>query len=142
MWLMDCKWRKCFFLADEVEPPLAKPPEMVLMVPRKGGLAGVMLVWAGCGCWSLGWVGWLLWLTPLGCRLWSCRGGWWVREEVWSSLRMKRRKWPARTSSSILSWSALHSLMSAYFCPHLMFNYGYLIKFVCLKSDLIDNSDN
>jgi len=22
-------------------------------------------------------------------------------------------------------------LMSAYFFPHLMFNYGYLIKFVC-----------
>jgi len=33
-------------------------------------------------------------------------------------------------------------LMSAYFCPHLMFNSGYLIEFVCLKSDLIDNSDN
>jgi len=33
-------------------------------------------------------------------------------------------------------------LMSAYFCPHLMFNFGYLIEFMCLKSDLIDNSDN
>jgi len=33
-------------------------------------------------------------------------------------------------------------LMSAYFCPHLMFNFGYLIEFVCLKSDLVDNSDN
>jgi len=33
-------------------------------------------------------------------------------------------------------------VMSAYFCPHLMFNFGYLIEFVCLKSDLIDNSDN
>ena len=33
-------------------------------------------------------------------------------------------------------------VMSAYFCPHLMFNSGYLIEFVCLKSDLIDNSDN
>jgi len=33
-------------------------------------------------------------------------------------------------------------LMSAYFCPHLMFNSRYLIEFVCLKSDLIDNSDN
>ena len=29
-----------------------------------------------------------------------------------------------------------------YFCPHLMFNSGYLIEFVCLKSDLIDNFDN
>ena len=28
-------------------------------------------------------------------------------------------------------------VMSAYFCPHLMFNYGYLIEFVCLKIDLI-----
>jgi len=34
-----------------VEPPLAKPPEMVLMVPCKGrGSAGVMLVQAGSGC--------------------------------------------------------------------------------------------
>ena len=33
-------------------------------------------------------------------------------------------------------------MMSPYFCPHLVFNYGYLIKFVCLKSDLIDSSDN
>jgi len=36
----------------------------------------------------------------------------------------------------------IYILMSAYFCPHLMFNSGYLIEFVCLKSDLIDNSDN
>jgi len=34
------------------------------------------------------------------------------------------------------------SLMSAYFCPHLMFNYGYLIEFVCLKIDLIEISYN
>jgi len=27
--------------------------------------------------------------------------------------------------------------MSAYFCPHLMFNSGHLIEFVCLKIDLI-----
>jgi len=33
-------------------------------------------------------------------------------------------------------------LMSAYFCPHSVFNSGYLIEFVCLKSDLIDNSVN
>ena len=31
-------------------------------------------------------------------------------------------------------------LMSAYFCPHLMFNSGYLIEFVCLKIDLIEIS--
>jgi len=40
MWLMDCIRRRCLFLAEEVEPPLAKPPEMVLMVPRKGGGGG------------------------------------------------------------------------------------------------------
>ena len=33
-------------------------------------------------------------------------------------------------------------VMSAYFCPHLMFNYGYLIEFVCLKIDLIGISYN
>jgi len=33
-------------------------------------------------------------------------------------------------------------LMSAYFCPHLMFNSGYLIEFVCLKIDLIGISYN
>jgi len=49
MWLMDCIWRRCLFLAEEVEPSLAKPPEMVLMVPRKGGLVGVMSVRAGSG---------------------------------------------------------------------------------------------
>jgi len=31
-------------------------------------------------------------------------------------------------------------LMSAYFCPHFMFNFGYLIEFVCLKIDLIEIS--
>jgi len=36
----------------------------------------------------------------------------------------------------------LNFLMSAYFCPHSVFNYGYLIEFMCLMSDLIDNSDN
>ena len=34
------------------------------------------------------------------------------------------------------------ALMSAYFCPHSMINFGYLIEFVCLKSDLIDSYDN
>jgi len=33
-------------------------------------------------------------------------------------------------------------MMSAYFCPYSVFNYGYLIEFMCLKSDLIDNSNN
>jgi len=27
--------------------------------------------------------------------------------------------------------------MSAYFCPHLMFNFGYLIELLYLKFDLI-----
>jgi len=31
-------------------------------------------------------------------------------------------------------------LMSVYFCPYLMFNYGYLIEFVCLKIDLLEIS--
>ena len=34
------------------------------------------------------------------------------------------------------------TLMSAYFCPHSVFNSRYLIEFMCLKSDLIDNSNN
>ena len=33
-------------------------------------------------------------------------------------------------------------VMSAYFCPHLMFNSGYLIEFMCLKIDLIEISYN
>jgi len=33
-------------------------------------------------------------------------------------------------------------MMNAYFCPHLMFTYGYLIEFVCLKIDLIEISYN
>jgi len=36
MWLMDWMLRRCFFLADEVEAPLAKPPDIVLMY-RVGG---------------------------------------------------------------------------------------------------------
>jgi len=32
-------------------------------------------------------------------------------------------------------------MMSAYFCPHLVFNSRYLIEFVCLNSNLIDSSD-
>ena len=50
MWLMDCIWRRCLFLAEEVEPSLAKPSEMVLMVPRKEGSARVMSVRAGSSC--------------------------------------------------------------------------------------------
>jgi len=34
------------------------------------------------------------------------------------------------------------SLMSSYLCPHLTFNSGYLIEFMCLKNDLIYGSDN
>jgi len=32
--------------------------------------------------------------------------------------------------------------MNAYFCPHLMFNSGYLIEFVCLNIDVIEISYN
>ena len=38
--------------------------------------------------------------------------------------------------------SGSENLMSAYFCPHLMSNYRYLIEFVCLKIDLIGISYN
>jgi len=92
----------CLFLAEEVDPPLVKPLEMVLMVPRREGLARVMSApvlawWVGCGvCHDERHV------EDVCGRI----GGWRVREEEeWSSLQMKRRKWPARTSSSILSWS-------------------------------------
>jgi len=40
-----------------VDPPLAKPPEMVLMVPRRIGSAGDMSVRAGSGSWLVGWAG-------------------------------------------------------------------------------------
>jgi len=40
-----------------VDPPLAKPPEMVLIVPRRGGSARVMSVRAGWGSWLAGWAG-------------------------------------------------------------------------------------
>jgi len=43
-----------------VDPPLAKPPEMVLMVLRRGGSVGVMLERAGSGYWLVGWAGRLL----------------------------------------------------------------------------------
>jgi len=36
---------------------------------------------------------------------------------------------------------ALGELMNSYFFPHLMFNFEYLIKFVCIMNDLIDSSD-
>jgi len=37
MWLMDWILRRCFFRADVVELPLAKPLAIVLIVSRKGG---------------------------------------------------------------------------------------------------------
>jgi len=58
-----------------VDPPLAKPPKMVLIVPRRGGSAGVMSVWAGWASWLAGWVGRLSWQESCGGRLWSDRGG-------------------------------------------------------------------
>jgi len=45
---MDWILRRCFFRADEVEPPLAKPLEIVLIVLRKGGSTWLTSVWAGC----------------------------------------------------------------------------------------------
>jgi len=40
-----------------VDPPLAKPPKMVLMVPRRGGSARVMPVRASSCSWLVGWAG-------------------------------------------------------------------------------------
>jgi len=40
-----------------VDPPLTKPPEMVLMVPRRGESAEVISVRAGSGSWLVGWAG-------------------------------------------------------------------------------------
>jgi len=39
--------RRCFFLADEVEPPLVKSPEIVLIVPRRGGSTWLTSMRAG-----------------------------------------------------------------------------------------------
>jgi len=65
----------CLFLAEEVEPPLAKPLEMVLIVPHRGGSAGVTSVRAGWGSWFVGWFGCLSWRESRGGRRWSERGG-------------------------------------------------------------------
>jgi len=75
IWLMDCIWRRCLFLADEVDPPLAKPPEMVLIVPRSGGSVGVISVRAGWGLRLVGLLGRLSWRESRGGRRWSERGG-------------------------------------------------------------------
>jgi len=61
MWLIDWIWQRCLFLAEEVEPPLVKPPEMVLIVPRRGGSVGVTSVRAGWESWFVGWFGHLSW---------------------------------------------------------------------------------
>ena len=44
-----------------MDPPLAKPPEMVLIMPRRGGSAGVTSVRAGWGSRFAGWFGHLSW---------------------------------------------------------------------------------
>jgi len=59
-----------------VDPSPAKPPEMLLIVPRRGGS-----VRAGWGSWLAGWAGRLSWRESCGGRLWSDRGGWRDREE-------------------------------------------------------------
>jgi len=58
-----------------VDPPLAKPSEMVLIVSRRGGSAGVISVWVGWGSWLAGWVGRLSWRESCEGRLWSDQGG-------------------------------------------------------------------
>jgi len=66
MWLIDWSWRRCFFLSEEVDPPLAKALEMVLIVPRSWGSNRVMSVWGGCGSWLVGWVGRQSWQVLRG----------------------------------------------------------------------------
>ena len=58
---MDWIWRRCLFLADEVDPPLAKPPKIVLIVSHRGGWAEVTSVRAGWGSRFAGWLGCLSW---------------------------------------------------------------------------------
>jgi len=58
-----------------VDPPLAMPPEMVLIVPRSGGSTRVISVRAGWGSWLAGWGGRLSWRESCVGRLWSDRGG-------------------------------------------------------------------
>jgi len=57
-----------------VDPPLAKSLEMVLIVPRREGSAGVMSVRVGWGSWLAGWAGHLSWRESCVGRLWSDRG--------------------------------------------------------------------
>jgi len=76
MWLMDWRWRRCFFLAEEVDPPLAKPPEMVLMVSCSRGSVGATSVRAGWGSRLVGWLEGLSWQESRGGRRWLDRGGW------------------------------------------------------------------
>jgi len=105
MWLMDWMLLRCFFLTDEVEPPLVNPSDMVFVVPWNwGGSTWLMFVWVGG--WSLRLLsGWrvLLWWSRVGMRLSNCL--WWDGP----SFLTNRRRWTARINSSILSWSALHS---------------------------------
>jgi len=37
---------------------------------------------------------------------------------------------------------SLTTMISWYFYPHLIFNYGNLVEFLCLKNNLIDSFDN
>jgi len=63
---MDCRWWRCFFLADEVDLPLAKPPKMVLMVLRSWGPIGAISMRVGWGSRLAGWLGRLSWLESRG----------------------------------------------------------------------------
>ena len=70
---------RCLFLDEDDLPPPANPPDMVLIVPRKGGLSSVRL---GC-CWTgvLCSVCWVL----AGCLLGSLRS---VRRSARRSTRL------------------------------------------------------
>jgi len=77
--------------------------------------------------------------------------------ELRKRLDGEKRKWPkelfevlwayrctlqSATNESPFSLVYGTEVMSAYFCPHSVFNFGYLIELMWLKSDLIDNSNN
>jgi len=89
--------RRCFFLADEVEPSPAKSPDTMLMVSRRG----ISVVGVNAGWWVV--------YVVIGALLVIVTGITWGRQLSdflgWDgpSLLMKRRKWPVRINSSILS---------------------------------------
>jgi len=79
---------RCFFLEEDDLPPPANPPNMVLIVPRRGGLLSVRL---GCGC--------------AGALCSMC---WVLAGSLLGSLRSVRRS--ARRSTHLLSFLSYRGL--------------------------------